>query len=62
MIDRESRNREAQIAKRVYHENIARDVSDINDRLKSNARRISLFNRAGKNFPSKDLGENEQWK
>ncbi len=62
MIDRESRNREAQIAKRVYHESIARDVSDINDRLKSNARRISLFNRAGKNFPSKDLGENEQWK
>lgn len=55
MISLESRNKEAKVAKRVWHGSISRNVDFINDQLKSYAKYISILKRL------QDLAARKNW-
>lgn len=55
MISLESRKKEAEVAKRLWHDSVSLRVSFINDRLKSDARTMSLLQRA------RDLATRGNW-
>ena len=60
MIDLESRSREAKVGKQIFLDGISRLVSNVNEKLKANAKTISIMSQLRNKLASKNPPQNDQ--